>query len=149
MVVVTGRAERYVDVQTVQDHVDACFQASLAGIDLAKCRKPGVPAWEGKGEVRRGRERKRGRKTERDRAKPKEGGEKKTVEPAGEERKRESRRSPSRTDCRTIVEWQSMRKMKNEMPGTLMEHRTHYAARQSAARRGMVTARHGAAWRGM
>lgn len=31
------------DVQTVQDHVDACFQASLAGIDLAKCRKPGVP----------------------------------------------------------------------------------------------------------
>lgn len=59
MVVVTGRAERYVDVQTVQDHVDACFQASLAGIDLAKCRKPGVPAWEGKGEVRRGRERER------------------------------------------------------------------------------------------
>jgi len=42
-----------VDVQTVQDHVDACFQASLAGIDLAKCRKPGVPAREGKGEVRR------------------------------------------------------------------------------------------------
>lgn len=37
------RRERYVDVQTVQDHVDACFQASLAGIDLAKCRKPGVP----------------------------------------------------------------------------------------------------------
>lgn len=59
MVVVTGRAERYVDVQTVQDHVDACFQASLAGIDLAKCRKPGVPAWEGKGEVQRGRERER------------------------------------------------------------------------------------------
>lgn len=56
MVVVTGRAERYVDVQTVQDHVDACFQASLAGIDLAKCRKPGVPAREGKGEVRRGEE---------------------------------------------------------------------------------------------
>lgn len=39
-----GRAQRYVDVQTVQDHVDACFQASLAGIDLAKCRKPGVRA---------------------------------------------------------------------------------------------------------
>lgn len=57
--VVTERAERYVDVQTVQDHVDACFQASLAGIDLAKCRKPGVPAWEGKGEVRQGRERQR------------------------------------------------------------------------------------------
>lgn len=55
MVEVTGRAERYVDVQTVQDHVDACFQASLAGIDLAKCRKPGVPAREGKGEVRRGK----------------------------------------------------------------------------------------------
>lgn len=34
-----GRAQRYVDIQTVQDHVDACFQASLAGIDLAKCRK--------------------------------------------------------------------------------------------------------------
>lgn len=70
MVVVTGRAERYVDVQTVQDHVDACFQASLAGIDLAKCRKPGVPAWEGKGEVSaRKRARKRGRDTElRDRA---------------------------------------------------------------------------------
>lgn len=33
--------KRYVDVQTVQDHVDACFQASLAGIDLAKCRKLG------------------------------------------------------------------------------------------------------------
>lgn len=32
-------AQHYVDVQTVQDHVDACFQASLAGIDLAKCRK--------------------------------------------------------------------------------------------------------------
>lgn len=57
--VVTGRAERYVDVQTVQDHVDACFQASLAGIDLAKCRKPGVPAREGKGEVRRVRARER------------------------------------------------------------------------------------------
>lgn len=56
MVVVTGRAERYVDVQTVQDHVDACFQASLVGIDLAKCRKPGVPAREGKGEVRRAEE---------------------------------------------------------------------------------------------
>lgn len=92
MVVVTGRAERYVDVQTVQDHVDACFQASLAGIDLAKCRKPGVPAWEGKGEVQRGRgrERKRDRerggrerKTKRDRAKPKEGREKKIVELAG------------------------------------------------------------------
>ena len=27
----------------MQDHVDACFQASLAGIDLAKCRKPGEP----------------------------------------------------------------------------------------------------------
>lgn len=36
------------DVQTVQDHVDACFQASLAGIDLAKCRKPGVPVREAK-----------------------------------------------------------------------------------------------------
>lgn len=59
MVVVTGRAERYVDVQTVQDHVDACFQASLAGIDLAKCRKPGVPAREGKGEVWRVRARER------------------------------------------------------------------------------------------
>lgn len=57
--VVTGRAERYVDVQTVQDHVDACFQASLAGIDLAKCRKPGVPAREGKGEVWRVRARER------------------------------------------------------------------------------------------
>lgn len=65
-VVVTGRAERYVDVQTVQDHVDACFQASLAGIDLAKCRKPGVPAWEGKGEVRRERERKRDREEGRE-----------------------------------------------------------------------------------
>jgi len=89
-VVVTGRAERYVDVQTVQDHVDACFQASLAGIDLAKCRKPGVPAWEGKGEVRRGKERererkredKRERKTEQDRAK--EDGEKK-IEITGED----------------------------------------------------------------
>lgn len=59
MVVVTGRAERYVDVQTVQDHVDACFQASLAGIDLAKCRKPGVPAWEGKGDEEREREKER------------------------------------------------------------------------------------------
>lgn len=38
------------DVQTVQDHVDACFQASLAGIDLAKCRKPGVPVREAKAE---------------------------------------------------------------------------------------------------
>lgn len=103
--VVTERAERYVDVQTVQDHVDACFQASLAGIDLAKCRKPGVPAWEGKGEVRQGRERER--KIERDGAKPKEGGEKKIVELAGG-RKRELRRSPSWTDCRTIVEWRSM-----------------------------------------
>lgn len=65
MVVVTGRAERYVDVQTVQDHVDACFQASLAGIDLAKCRKPGVPAWEGKGdEEEREREREKGRLSE-------------------------------------------------------------------------------------
>lgn len=67
MVVVTGRAERYVDVQTVQDHVDACFQASLAGIDLAKCRKPGVPAREGKGEVRRGEEGEERRERERNR----------------------------------------------------------------------------------
>lgn len=72
--VVTGRAERYVDVQTVQDHVDACFQASLAGIDLAKCRKPGVPAWVGKGEVRRGRER------EREKRKSETGGNRKRVE---------------------------------------------------------------------
>lgn len=42
------------DVQTVQDHVDACFQASLAGIDLAKCRKPGVPVREAKAERKRG-----------------------------------------------------------------------------------------------
>lgn len=46
------------DVQTVQDHVDACFQASLAGIDLAKCRKPGVPVREAKAE-RAWRERER------------------------------------------------------------------------------------------
>lgn len=61
------------DVQTVQDHVDACFQASLAGIDLAKCRKPGVPVREAKAE-RAWRERERwikreggegGRKVER------------------------------------------------------------------------------------
>ena len=35
--------QRYVDAQTARDHVDACFQASLAGIDLAKCRKPARP----------------------------------------------------------------------------------------------------------
>lgn len=105
VVVVTGRAERYVDVQTVQDHVDACFQASLAGIDLAKCRKPGVPAREGKGEVRRGKEgEERGREKEREIERMKED----RVKPRGTERGRiekdsrakrvkrgESRRSPS------------------------------------------------------
>lgn len=75
VVVVTGRAERYVDVQTVQDHVDACFQASLAGIDLAKCRKPGVPArGREKEKFADGRERKRKGETERDRAEPSRGG---------------------------------------------------------------------------
>lgn len=85
MVVVTGRAERYVDVQTVQDHVDACFQASLAGIDLAKCRKPGVPAWEGKGEVQRGRGRERKRDRER-------GGEKGRLSEIERNRKRVERK---------------------------------------------------------
>lgn len=81
VVVVTGRAERYVDVQTVQDYVDACFQASLAGIDLAKCRKPGVPArGREKEKFADGRERKRKGETERDRAEPNRGqGGKKTV----------------------------------------------------------------------
>lgn len=64
------------DVQTVQDHVDACFQASLAGIDLAKCRKPGVPVREAK--------------AERVREVDKEGG-------AEERREREERRKHRRT----------------------------------------------------
>lgn len=49
------------DVQTVQDHVDACFQASLAGIDLAKCRKPGVPVREAKAQSETERESESGR----------------------------------------------------------------------------------------
>lgn len=65
----------------------------------------------GNREFRRGREkekfdeeeRKRERKTERDGVKPKEGGEKKIAEPAGEDERGNSRRSPSRTDRRTIV----------------------------------------------
>lgn len=67
------------DVQTVQDHVDACFQASLAGIDLAKCRKPGVPVREAKAES-----------LERVREADKEGG-------AEERREREERRKHRRT----------------------------------------------------
>lgn len=73
------------DVQTVQDHVDACFQASLAGIDLAKCRKPGVPVREAKAE-RAWRERERWIKREGGEGGREEGG-------AEEDRKRETEKA--------------------------------------------------------
>lgn len=116
----------------------------------------------GNREFRRGREKekfdeeerdtKRERKIERDGAKPKEGGEKKIVELAGEDERgnRGDRRVGPIAGRSLNGEVCERRRMKCRE--FLMEHRTHYAACHGAARHGTArlgTARHSAAWRGM